>query len=534
MHNSVKHARRCRALTMRLVTPARLTWFSLVLLAIFHGGLYASYLPPWGLIDEEQHVHYIQLLAEEQSLPVVGQTYLSSDIINSLFETRRWEVFHWPTPVSREPREIGFEGHSYQGYQPPLFYILFAPLYAILPGDMLTKVYGLRWAIVALSLLTVWIAYRITRELFPQWPLLPYLVCLILVVLPERTASVSRVNNDVLLEIIAAAFIWVCVRIVLNGISARRSLWLGWLFGLGVLTKMSMAGLVIMVAFAFWSNRRRQGFWRYAALAIGMSTLVIAPLVARNFWLYGDGTGLSSFLIIRGRYDTVMNLETVVSASIDLFRHFWVVWWKGASPASNPVLNVIWILLAGLSIWSAIGLTKFYLRQRKAGEQIERTQVVLMFVLAILGFGISTLGVYLLGVEPVIQGRFLLPVIVPLVILFCLGLYNGQYGNIALLATGCLLVVLDMLSLFGNLVPYYYYWSAFVDGGRPQPYSPLNLQEAMAMLYPRLLADKPVWLQPLLKWLVLLYVGTLAFVAATTRNLTQAVQLSEPSGETAA
>src|SRR3989304_130835 len=97
---------------------------SILLLGLFHGGLYASFLPPWGLIDEEQHVHYIQSLAVHQEIPLVGKTYLSQDIVDSLFETRRWEVFHWPTPQSRDPRAMGLEGHSYEGYQPPLFYLL--------------------------------------------------------------------------------------------------------------------------------------------------------------------------------------------------------------------------------------------------------------------------------------------------------------------------------------------------------------------------------------------------------------------------
>jgi hypothetical protein len=68
---------------------------AILVLAIVRGGMYASFLPPWGLIDEEQHVHYIQYLAQERALPVVGQTYLSPEIVDSLFATQRWTMFHW-------------------------------------------------------------------------------------------------------------------------------------------------------------------------------------------------------------------------------------------------------------------------------------------------------------------------------------------------------------------------------------------------------------------------------------------------------
>lgn len=57
----------------------------LLLLAFLHGSLYALFLPPWGLIDEAQHLHYIQYIAEKQAMPVAGELYLSDEIVNSLF-----------------------------------------------------------------------------------------------------------------------------------------------------------------------------------------------------------------------------------------------------------------------------------------------------------------------------------------------------------------------------------------------------------------------------------------------------------------
>ena len=106
-------------------------------LAWLHGSLYAGLMPPWGLIDEAQHLHYIQHLAEGRGQPVVGETYLSPEILASQFATKRWEVFHWTTPTTADPVELGLEAHSYEAYQPPLFYWLMTPLYWALPGDIL-------------------------------------------------------------------------------------------------------------------------------------------------------------------------------------------------------------------------------------------------------------------------------------------------------------------------------------------------------------------------------------------------------------
>src|SRR5258707_13519757 len=123
------------------IARRRPDWILLMILvlALLRGGLYASYLPPWGLVDEEQHLHYVQYLAEHQAIPVVGQTYLSAEIIDSLFATHRWEIFHWPGPPSHAPESMGLEGYSYEGYQPPLAYLALVPIYWLLPGDILTK-----------------------------------------------------------------------------------------------------------------------------------------------------------------------------------------------------------------------------------------------------------------------------------------------------------------------------------------------------------------------------------------------------------
>ena len=47
-----------------IVLSTRTALAYLLLLAFLHGALYALFLPPWGLIDEAQHLHYIQYIAE--------------------------------------------------------------------------------------------------------------------------------------------------------------------------------------------------------------------------------------------------------------------------------------------------------------------------------------------------------------------------------------------------------------------------------------------------------------------------------------
>lgn len=482
---------------------------SIVLVGLFHGGLYASSLPPWGLVDEEQHVHYIQSLAERQEIPVVGTTFLSQDIVDSLFETRRWEVFHWPTPQSPDPRTWGLEGHSYEGYQPPLFYALFAPVFALWPGDLLDKVYALRWTIVGLSLLTVWMVYRLTAELFPRQKWLSYLACLLLVVLPERVASVSRVNNDVLLEVIATAYCWACTRAALQGLSARRSYLMGLLLGLGVLSKTSMAVLIVLIPCVFWINRRQSNWLSYVLRTSAAAAIIILPLVARNLWLYRDLTGFAAYRSISGvAVPVAVTGQSLAGGLWDLFRHFWVVWWKGAAAATNPVLTGFYIVLAVSSGLGLLGLVR-YLRSQESRQDARSRQVIVMYMLAIVMCAGAVMVSYFDGSVPVIQGRFLLPVIGPTVIVLCYGLWRAPYRKLVLVATLGSLVVVGALSLFGNLLPYFYYWSAFVRDGVPQPYTPLGWQDAWTLFSSRFSSDKPNGLPGALTWVRPLYLAAL-------------------------
>ena len=517
--------------SIRLFQSARLqqsvlVWCSILLLALSHGVLYASVLPPWGLVDEEHHVHYIQHVAEHRATPVVGQTYLSSEIVESLFMTRRWEFFHWPTPSSDDPQEMGLEGHSYEGYQPPLFYILLAPLYMVLPDDVLTKLYCLRWVMVGLSLLTVWMSFRIVSELFPRHYALPYVVGLLLAVLPERIASVSRVNNDVLLEVVATACVWVFTRMALKGLSVRHSQLLGLLFGLGILTKTSMAVLLVLLLCLLWMNRHTSNWLPCALWMSGTATALIVPLVVRNLWLYGDLTGFTGFKALNRTFVVLpspdITWQSLFQAVRDLFRHFWVVWWKGSLATSNPVLNGFHIALVVLSCLS-LARTICYVQgqcRHRLGKCSGKTpivptgQILVVYLLAILGCAGGVLISYFAGNVPVIQGRFFLPVIAPVVILFSWGLWYGVHRKALVLATLVVLILVDALSLFGNLLPYFYYWSAFVKSGVPQPYTSLGWRAAWALFYPRFLSDKPVAIQAMLPWILLWYVMSLIFAGA--------------------
>lgn len=504
---------------------------SILALALLHGILYASLMPPWGLVDEEQHFHYVQHLVEERAIPVVGATMLSPEIIDSAFDTERWAHFGWPAPPSRDPLDMGLEGHSYEGYQPPLYYALMAPLYRILPGSVLDKLYALRWASVALSLLSVFIVYRVGRLLAGSYPALPYLAALLMAVIPERTGAVSRVNNDVALEVAAAALVWICAVIGLRGITWQRSLLLGALFGLTLLAKVSGALLVIPVAGALWMARRTRCILGHALAAAGIAAALVAPWMARNLAVYGDLTGSSGFDRISPLQLPPFSWPSLFRAIWDLARHFWFVWWKGAEAAGNAVTLAAQALLTLLIVVSCVGLYRGTRRTAAQDGAPAQRRVLCIFAAAVAAYGLIILLGYFGSnfplfqgrllvpvVAPVIQGRYFLPVMVPAVILFCWGLMHVGRGAALVKGSIVLLAALSLLSLFGNLLPYHYYWSPLAARGELASAESAALASQGRLLVAQLISDKPAAIRAILPWLLPVFTASAATAAAAAQR----------------
>jgi len=491
---------------------------ALLALAILRGGRMALYLPPWGLIDEEQHLDYIRSLAEEGTVPVANRSQLSPQIIESLFRSHRWTTFHWPTPPSNDPADLGLEGYSYEGFQAPLYYVLMAPIFRLLPGGVLGKLFALRLVAVALSLVTVWTTWRIASDIFSGNALLSLLPPLILVMLPERTMAASRVNNDVLLELIAAAFFWVAVRILLRGFTVRRSLALGLFLGLGFLTKNSMAILALAIPWLLWFRRHDAGLMTKTLAAMAPATAIGAPLVLRNLRLYGDWFGFAGFRAIASFTGPQLSLSALLSAAQSIFSNFWVVWWQGAEVGSWPGLTLARLLLAAICIVAAVGLWRT--AQSPSGSVVRESLPIMGLALVLVfGFGLAVLWAYFGGKEPVIEGRFLLPVMAPIVLLLGYGLWQAPGRTISIPLLLGLLLAVDLADFFGNLLPWFYLSSQFFHAGQPLVMPVLTASQAWQTAWPAFLSDKPSLLRPWL-WMVLpMELGALAAVGVAFRRL---------------
>lgn len=356
----------------------RLAWlpvFLLWLALLVEGAIFALAQPPWSPVDEAQHFHYVESLAEARKLPVMGESFISPAVVGIARETGRWgwqpQRAAWP-PADSDPagwtglpaelegaeKEQWLRQHlwrfSYEAMQPPLYYALNAPFYSLLPEPVLAKVYGLRLLAVLLASAMVPLAWLTAREAWPGSRLAVYGTPAVVLLAQGYVLNLSQVTNDALAAPLAAAALLMLLRLIARGLTPGRCLAAGLLIAASLLVKMTTAFLLpaALVAFGVLAVRAREPLRRHLGQAVMLfvpASLLLAPWLARNFAVYGDATGAAAAAALLGPVFTFDTLSLQSLRLDELLPTFWfgepygaLAWWR-YTWAAVPVA----LLLAG-------------------------------------------------------------------------------------------------------------------------------------------------------------------------------------------
>jgi hypothetical protein len=241
--------------------------------------------------DEIEHLRFVRYVAQNRALP----------------------YFERNVPESDDPAVRGGNGPGFEYHQPPLYYVVSAPLISLVPPD--AQFYITRFVSLLCGVLTLVLLWRSMRALWPNDPLLAALATGFAALWPLHQSVGAMTNNDAMAGLAAAAVFHHIAQIGGRGWRARDAAILGLFCGLGVLSKSTSLVLGIVALGAAWhfsgmnraqprvldvqgkdgssSEVEEQGAGiaprvQAALLFVAVALLVCGPWLVRNQVLYGD------------------------------------------------------------------------------------------------------------------------------------------------------------------------------------------------------------------------------------------------------
>jgi 4-amino-4-deoxy-L-arabinose transferase-like glycosyltransferase len=383
------------------------------------GALYAVLTPPWQVPDEPAHYNYVRYLVEQRRLPILRMGDYDESYLNEI-------------KAAQFDPEYSIDAIRYEFHQPPLYYLVLAPFYALFGGALIP----LRLLSLLLGAGVLVVAYRIGKATFPDsaWPALG--TTAFTAFIPQHIAMTAAVENDVLAELILGIVLLGLIRWVRSErtYSVKKLAFIGVIIGLGLLTKISAYVTVPLAAIAvglrFW-RATPTGHRRFdvrsasiAAVALLLPALLLSlPWFVRNAAVYGD-------LDITGKKWHDLVVVGQLRTSQWIAEHGWVnlpgtflrttihSFWAQFGWMAVPIDGRIYSVLGLLSVLASLGCFFRLLDAWEDKHKPTATGILLACsgALTLAGYLWYNLGFYQA------QGRYLFPALIPLGLMWTLGL----------------------------------------------------------------------------------------------------------------
>ena len=219
-----------------------------------------------------------------------------------------------------------------------------------------------RFFSVLLGLGTVLVTYRLGRELFPRRPEVALGAAALNACLPMFLFISGSVNNDNLSNLLGNLLLLLIVLLLKAERPPRLRFYalIGVVAGASLLAKLSLGLLIPLVALALLITSLRWRDWRplvIGGLISGALTIAIAGWwYLRNAQLYGDPTGLNTFLEIVGRRTIPANAAQLWAERDSFTRAFWG-FFGGVNVPLPDAIYLVFNIIGGSGIIGATGFT---------------------------------------------------------------------------------------------------------------------------------------------------------------------------------
>jgi len=330
-----------------------------------------------------------------------------------------------------------------------------------------------RWASVILGAITVWVVYRVGREVFPDRPEIPLGAAGLAAFIPGFLFISGAVNDDNGAALWGALALWAMMRILREGPTWRRCAGLGLALGLGWLSKLTIvslvltAGLTLLVA----CHRSWKDLFRWGLIVFGVAALLIVPWLVRQTVLYGDPTGTAREMTEWGLRERPV---TLADLGPDLY---WLrtSFWGRLGYNQIPLSGWIYTLLDIVSLLALLGLARPTIRHLRSSSlrssssilhspssilhppsSIRQSQLAILAVSILLTLGPMVVRRFLRPMPSF--GRYLFPVLPAIAVLLFAGLAvwpPRRYHRHLALGIAAAMLALGVAGLVCFLAPAY-------------------------------------------------------------------------------
>jgi len=289
---------------------AKIAVSMIVLFFLFKGTYFAVAVPLFDTADEMFHFDYVYKMYKSE-----GPPHIFDDGIEEEVFLAAKEAGHWVKEGYATPQELGVltsdlldsvtwwykwdisGGHSYEGVQPPLYYLVAAGALLIIPADKVhDQVVTVRMVSVLFGILLIILTYSLGYTL-SGIRFVGICAAAFIAALPAETMIGIRVSNDIAGQVgVAALGAFLAWRTFLQ---PGRKFDVGTLVGAGILLGLAglakanalPAGIAMCVMFAFIG--RASFFSRIGSMitVIGLGFLICGWWYLRNYNMYGDAIG---------------------------------------------------------------------------------------------------------------------------------------------------------------------------------------------------------------------------------------------------
>jgi len=483
--------------------PITRQYVLLLLVAVFAKQAFQVVLfPPFTGHDEVAHFAYIRTIADEHRIPILpnldewraayenGQTadgdFLPLDLYpynafaldwccekggnRGLYDTKpaaAWSLNELPFP----------NGWQYAANHPPLYYVGMTPVYwATESLSVVGQQYALRAAAIPFWLVIVWLSYLMVRNIFPADSFLAMTVPTFVAFQTQLSYEGAMVNNDILSFALFTLILYQLTRGVRFGFTLPRALGIGFVLGLGLLTKGTLVTVTPLVALAMvyrigWRSFREWG-------ALGAATAAVAAAISAPWFIflyrtYGNFDGLEQISALQSV--TRRTYEGSDAPTVwELFWNWQFVrerWWETWSAfgwrrigMEDWLLATIGIVCVVLAVRALIYVGQLFTAHRQEGatdgqhesRRHDRFALLLMVLTVLVAYGAVLQFGTLFALT---QARYYFQALVPLAIILMVGLRQllpvawRSYGAGGVLVA---MVALNVVIYTQYVIPYWY------------------------------------------------------------------------------